>query len=401
MFNRSLSWLLPSVLLAALAVVPRISSADEATVADLNTIKNVKPDGVGHVAARAAAERLSKLPASHVAQVLDAMNGETPLVRNWLRVIAGSVADNGDFPQGELKGYLADRSRDADARHLAFQMLTVRDPSSLPELIQGAHTDPSLPLRHLAISRMLAQAEEQVKGGDNAAAIATYKVALAEGRNPDQLKSAAKSLEKLGEPVDLANELAMIRDWWVLGTYDNKDSQHFATAYLPESTYEKLRRLPAGWLKPGAAIRQGEVPENVPAGQVAVRVTSVDELGLVDLNPPLKNAKDAIAYAYAEFVLDAANENPIAAQVRIGCINGNKVWVNGQLVTANEVYHSGTRIDQYTANCELVPGVNSVLVKVCQNAQTESWAQDWRFQLRFTDPAGAALPVTLLTPGPN
>lgn len=375
--------------------------ANEAINGDLAAVRNVKPDGVGHVEAKAAAGRLSQLPSSQVGQVLDAMANASPLAENWLRVIAGSVSDNGPFPQQQLVDYLKDRSRDPGARFLAFQMLTVRDPQSLPSLIQGGETDPSLPLRHLAISRLIQRAEAETEAKENDAAIATYKLVLSEARNPEQLKTAAKSLEKLGQKVDLAMQLAMIRDWWVLGTYDNKDTQHFHTEYLPELTYIADGKLPTSWLKPGAAIRRGDFPENTPAGQVAMRVTSDNELGMVNLNPPLENAKDSIAYAYAEFRLDLAKTGdlPMQAEARLGCINANKVWINGKLVTANEVYHSGTRIDQYIGDCELRDGINTVLIKVCQNAQTESWAQDWQFQFRFTDRTGAALPVAVTSPG--
>jgi len=387
-------------LILTFVATPSMLCADDAIDVDLATVRNVKPDGVGHTDAKAAAARLSQLPSNQVGHVLESMTGASPLAENWLRVIAGSVADNGPFPKEQLTGYLKDRTLAPNARHLAFQMLTVRDPESLPTLIQGAETDPSLPLRHLAISRLIQRAESEIEAKDNDAAMQTYKLVLAEARNPDQLKSAAKSLEKLGEKVDLAIQLAMVRDWWVLGTYDNKDTQHFNTEYLPESTYVAEGKLPAAWLKPGAAIRRGEVPENTPAGQVATRVTSDDELGMVNLNPPLDNAKDSIAYAYAEFKLAPSSSwNKIKpAEARLGCINANKVWINGKPVTANEVYHSGTRIDQYIGDCELNDGINTVLIKVCQNAQTESWAQDWQFQFRFTDRSGAALPIVLTTP---
>ena len=387
--------------LLTFVVVDR-SRGDESVATDLAAIVAVRPDGVGHAEAQAAAARLSQLESGTVTEVLTAFDGASPLVKNWLRVITASIADNGDFPTESLQTFLADRDGDADARYLAFQLLTANDPESLPRLIEGAETDPSLPLRFLAISRILDRAEREIADGDREAAVATLKKVLAEGRSPEQLKSAAKSLEGLDQPVDLAAELALVRDWWILGTYDNTDSQHFGTVYLPESTYLETNRLPADWLAPGAAIRRGDVSDQVPAGQVARRVTSDDSLGLVDINPPFENAKDAIVYGYIEFTLDperfADGSDRIAAEARLGCITANKVWVNGKMVTANEVYHSGTRIDQYIGECQLQPGLNTVLVKVCQNAQTESWAQDWRFQFRFTEPSGAALPIETTTP---
>ena len=51
-------------------------------------------------------------------------------------------------------------------------------------------------------------------------------------------------------------------------------------------------------------------------------------------------------------------------------------------------------IDQYTARGTLRKGRNEVLLKVCQNEQTEDWAQLWKFQARLCDATGAAVPFT-------
>ena len=40
------------------------------------------------------------------------------------------------------------------------------------------------------------------------------------------------------------------------------------------------------------------------------------------------------------------------------------------------------------------PGTNVILLKICQNEQTESWAQDWEFQLRVCDGLGTAVLAT-------
>jgi hypothetical protein len=62
--------------------------------------------------------------------------------------------------------------------------------------------------------------------------------------------------------------------------------------------------------------------------------------------------------------------------------------VNGELVISNHVYHAGNAIDQFSASVTLRPGVNQILLKICQNEQTDSWAQDWQFQARMTDSTG-------------
>jgi hypothetical protein len=48
-------------------------------------------------------------------------------------------------------------------------------------------------------------------------------------------------------------------------------------------------------------------------------------------------------------------------------------------------------IDQYIVNASLKKGTNSILLKIAQNEQEESWAQRWQFQLRVCDNNGTAI----------
>jgi hypothetical protein len=48
-------------------------------------------------------------------------------------------------------------------------------------------------------------------------------------------------------------------------------------------------------------------------------------------------------------------------------------------------------MDQYVSPAVLRPGRNVILVKVCQNEQTQSWAREWSFQLRVCDATGGAV----------
>jgi hypothetical protein len=49
-------------------------------------------------------------------------------------------------------------------------------------------------------------------------------------------------------------------------------------------------------------------------------------------------------------------------------------------------------MDQYRAHARLKQGVNTILLKICQNEQTEDWAQEWNFQVRVCDASGQAIP---------
>ena len=110
---------------------------------------------------------------------------------------------------------------------------------------------------------------------------------------------------------------------------------------------------------------------------------------MVDLNKVLGKQQGVVAYAYA--VIRIAAERPI--QIRAGSPNAIKIFLNGKEVFHRDEYHHGMEMDQYIANATLKAGRNELLVKVCQNEQTEVWAQDWKFQVRLCDAVGAAVPL--------
>jgi hypothetical protein len=97
--------------------------------------------------------------------------------------------------------------------------------------------------------------------------------------------------------------------------------------------------------------------------------------------------KEVTGYAYTEF--DSAEERD--AQIRLGCKNGWKVWLNGELLFARDEYHRGAKLDQYKLPVRLKKGKNAILVKLCQNEQTEQWTVEWQFQLRVCDATGTAI----------
>ena len=176
--------------------------------------------------------------------------------------------------------------------------------------------------------------------------------------------------------------MGFVMDWYLIGPFDNADSKGFDVAYAPELQIDL------------AATYDGKV------GQVSWKKHRTgDEFGIVDLNTIFERPKDGndykltnehkgtIGYAVSEFETDQPRE----IELRIGCINANKIWLNGKLLTTNQVYHAGMEVDQYVALGQLKAGTNQILVKVCQNEQEEAWAQRWQFQLRVCDELGTAV----------
>jgi hypothetical protein len=56
------------------------------------------------------------------------------------------------------------------------------------------------------------------------------------------------------------------------------------------------------------------------------------------------------------------------------------------------------RMDQHVGAGVLHAGRNEILVKICQNEQTEDWAQSWSFQLRVCDASGVAVQLNAVAP---
>src|SRR5215813_9125666 len=105
----------------------------------------------------------------------------------------------------------------------------------------------------------------------------------------------------------------------------------------------------------------------------------------------------AVAYALAE--IDCAVERPV--HVRAGSQNAIKIFLNGKPIFFREEYHHGMQMDQHIGEGTLRPGRNTLLIKICQNEQSEDWAQNWSFQARVCDQAGGVVPVTLCEEKPG
>ena len=110
-------------------------------------------------------------------------------------------------------------------------------------------------------------------------------------------------------------------------------------------------------------------------------------------NEILGNLKGAVVFGYAAVSSDT--ERPV--EIRAASNNAVRIWLNGKEIYFREEYHHGMQMDQHTGKAVLKAGRNEILIKVCQNEQTDSWAQQWSFQLRVCDALGAAIPLTNVT----
>jgi hypothetical protein len=272
----------------------------------------------------------------------------------------------------ELEKFLADRRHVPGARRVAYEWIVEVEPAKSKPLLAGMLDDPSVQLRHDAVALRIDEADALLRQSQKAQAKAIFHEALAAANDLDQVRLLAGRLKTFGETVDVARHLGFLLWWRLIGPFDNTATNGFAAVYPPEQAIEPARSYPG---------KHGQVKW--------MDYATSDELGKVDLNNILGEEKAVIAYAACEFQV----AKPQAVELRMNTTNAAKVWLNGKLLHQHAFYHDGVAFDQYVMPCSLRPGRNVILLKVCQNEQTEPWAKLWDFQLRICDKNGTAVPV--------
>lgn len=351
----------------------------------IDALLAVGPEGAGNTAASAAwSELVEEVDPDGLIRLLEAMDGASPIASNWLRSAAEVISDKllakDHLDTTALGEFMLDRGHAPRARRLAFEMIRARDSAAAQALVPGLLNDPSPELRREAVARLVLAAEKFAAKGNESGATLLYRQALGGAVEADQVTPIADALAELGTKVDLPSHYGFLMRWQTIGPFDNTARAGFETAFPPEAKID---------LGAEYAGKSGQVKWQPLA--------SSHRFGKIDLNKPYGMLKDTTAYAYSEFESPAAR----AAELRLGCKNAWKIWLNGELVFGRDEYHRGQRIDQYRLPVQLAAGKNTILVKACQNEQTEEWTVQWEFQLRVCDATGSAILSTTRLPTPE
>lgn len=341
----------------------------------LDAVCAVEANGVGNASAVKAMKVVNSATIDQVPQILQAMDKSNQISANWLRSAVVSIVNRGgELPRDEIKAYFKDTDRNPMGRLLAFDLLTDGNESLAEQVIPTLIDDPSLPLRRKAVAALIDKSEATVES-DPAAAIGALGYALDKARDVGQVQAIAKKLDGLGVKVDLQKQLGFMNTWNLVGSFDNRDMAGFDVPHGPEEAIGMIDLAATYQDMEGKEVKWQEV-------------TTAHSTGNVDLNQLVGKVKGATVYALGSFKAEGERE----AEFRIGTANATKIWLNGELVMSNEIYHNSNSIDKFVGKVNLKKGDNQILIKVCQNEQTESWAQDWQFQFRVCDETGKPIP---------
>ncbi len=361
-------------------------AAADAVQVNLARLKAVGSEGAGNAEAAVAWKALVASGIDGLMPTLSALDEVEPVSANWLRLAAQAIVENEQrakrpLPAEKLENFLKDTRHAPISRRLAYEFLVEADPNTPERLLPGMVEDTSVEIRRDAIAAAIEKASPLLKSDPKKASLEFERLFHA-SRDQDQAEKIVKILKELNVDSDLNKHFGVLSQWMLIGPFDSTMGAGFPKAYEPETKID----LNATYV--------GKCGMNVKWQPHA----STEKYGAVDLNKALDKHKDAAIYAFT--VVESDKELPI--EIRFGSMVAVKVFVNGKELFAREEYHHGDRFDQYRTLGVLKPGRNELLVKVCQNNQTESWAQDCKFQLRLCDATGGAVPVKVMPiNGPN
>jgi hypothetical protein len=348
-------------------------------------IQSVGPEGKGNIQAGAAWKSLSEADHSAILPLLLATNAASPMAQNWFRSAIDAIVNRElkagkALPMASIGAYLLDTRNSPQGRRLAYELIAESDPGTAAKLIPGMLNDPSPQLRRDAVQGLIDQAAT-LNTTNQPAATLLYRQALNSARDADQIKKIAGQLEHWGAEVDLPRHFGFLTHWKVVAPFDNTKREGFDAIFPPEEKLDLNAKYPS---KDGKEI-----------GWQDLAVT--DEYGMLDLNPAFGLLKEVTGYAYTEMDFDTARP----AELRVGCKNAWKIWFNGELLFARDEYHRGMQIDQYSLPIQLKQGKNTLLMKLCQNEQTQTWTVEWQAQVRICDSTGTAILASDRLPTPK
>ncbi len=335
----------------------------------LATLKGVTKEGAANDAAGPAWKTVVDAGAPAFFPALSAVDDANPTAANWLRTAAGAIAEKEKekgkeaFTGPALEEFVLDTKKAPSARRLAYEVLAGQDPAAPARTLPKLVNDPQPDLRREAIADQL----KKLKAGEKAAAPLDRLFTLT--REKEQAEELAKELEKDGKAVSVTEHFAFLTHFRVVGPFFSEKGKALTLTYPPETT-------------PAAAEFDGK------DGKVTWQAqATADKYGKLDLNETVGRLKNACVYARATVHADKATP----AQIRVGSPNAVAIFLNGKQLFGREEYHHGDQMDYHVGKGELTAGENVVVVKVCQNNQTDSWAQRWQFQARVCDSTGGPL----------
>ena len=365
------TWFAWAVAVGVAVTAARTPAADDITRA-LATIKTVSREGKGNDAAGEAWKVLVAKGRAALLPALGAVDDANPTAANWLRTAADAIAEaeakaGRTLPAVALEEFAKDTKFAPSARRHAYELHVGQNPGAKGRLLPQFLNDPSPDLRRDAVADELERLDRSAPDIAKAGLQKLFPFT----RDKDQVDAVAKKIGERGGKASVSEHFAFLTRWHLVGPFESEKGKALTTAYPPETAPDVTAAYKG---KDGTALAwKAEA--------------TTDAYGMMDLNKLLGKHKNAAVYALA--VVTAGKETP--AEIRVASPNAVQIFLNGKKLFEREEYHHGDALDYHVGKGVLKAGDNTVVLKVCQNNQTDSWAQRWQFAARVCDATGGPL----------
>jgi tetratricopeptide (TPR) repeat protein len=144
----------------------------------------------------------------------------------------------------------------------------------------------------------------------------------------------------------IINSMGCIRDYMMIGPFDNISNAGFNKPYPPESEIDFSKQYPG---KDGNLTRWNRIENTAATGWVYTENHS--------------NATNAAIYFYCTVTSDRTR----SVNLSFGASGAFKIFLNGNLTIADSVFRN-TGIDMYMQRVTLEKGANTLLIKLCHES---------------------------------
>jgi tetratricopeptide (TPR) repeat protein len=161
----------------------------------------------------------------------------------------------------------------------------------------------------------------------------------------------------------IVNNMGSIRNWMMIGPFDNVSNSGYNTACPPESNIDFSKIYPG---KDGNMTRWFPIDNTAATGWIFTENHS--------------GAIDAVFYFYCTVV----SEQERIVNLCFGASGSFKIFLNGAVALADSVFRN-TGVDMFMQRVTLLKGANALLIKLCHEAGA-LWTETGRlsnFNLRF------------------
>ena len=296
---------------------------------------------------------------------------DKPLLERWVKKYADDLSDQGK-PEAAGRAYVSLYRGAADPELKAVGLEGIRKypvPEAFDVVMEMIGKGE---LNSIPVGAMIGIAKAAMDAGQAEQGQKLLDEVMGKLTTPEAVQQTMAALGAMKDGPAIAAKLGFVKQWAVVGPLPWKMTDGFNGNFIGEPAVDLKGRYPG------------------MGGEVGWKAVSTDDLsGMVNLAGLIGMVDSAVAFAYTE-IESAADEDVV---VHGGSDDGLKIWVNGEVVSAQDVDRP-FKVDSDNAPAKLKAGKNALLVMISQRAG------GWGFGIRISRADGTVPGFNVIQPQP-